>query len=165
MKVRHNKVILRGFEQHFIFLSFITVITGLLLMLALIAGALWLIDPVLLGGVTPQQALYIAAAGFALLALIYYYTIRINHRVAGPVFVLLRNLERLGEGDLSTEMRLRQQDHLKEIADSFNRNVGSLRKQIKDVKECVHALQHASGVEEIRMLTERLQSLTDRIRI
>ena len=164
MKVRHNKVILRGFEQHFIFLSFITVITGLLLMLALIAGALWLIDPVLLGGVTPQQALYIAAAGFALLALIYY-TIRINHRVAGPVFVLMRNLERLGEGDLSTEMRLRQQDHLKEIADSFNRNVGSLRKQIQDVKECVHALQHASGVEEIRMLTERLQSLTDRIRI
>ena len=99
MPIRHNKIILKGFEQHFILLSFLTVMTALILLIALVIGIMWIVDPMLLGGASLEDTIYVAAAGFGLLAATYYYTLRIDHRVSGPVYVLMRNLDRLGEGD------------------------------------------------------------------
>lgn len=156
MKKRKKKVILKGFEQHFILLSFLTVITALILMISLVIGALWLIDPELLGGAGLEETLYVVAIGFILLAATYYYTLRIEHRVSGPIFVLMRNLERMGDGDLTSEMRLRHQDHLQEISASFNRNVAALRDQLQDVKLTAEAIDASSAHSEIKPLIEKL---------
>lgn len=156
MPKRKNTIILREFEQHFILLSFMTVITALLLIVALIVGVVWLLDPDLLGEQGLQKALYVGSAALVLLALTYYYTMRINHRVSGPIFVLMRNLERLGEGDLTTEMRLRHQDHLQEITGSFNRNVGQLRSEIDTIKAVASAISSANNQQELQPLLDKL---------
>ena len=156
MQKRKNKVILKGFEQHFILLSFMTVVTALILMISLVIGVMWVIDPVLLGGASLEDTLFVGAGGFILLAATYYYTLRVNHRVSGPMFVLMRNLERMGDGDLTTEMRLRHQDHLKEISDSFNTNVAALRDQIQDVKLTAEAISASNKEDEIKPLVEKL---------
>ncbi len=165
MNQRKNAVILKGFEQHFILLSFLTVITALMLMVALVMGAIWIVDPLLLGGASLTELLYIGALGFAMLATTYYYTLRINHRVSGPVFVLMRNLERVGEGDLTTEMRLRHQDHLQEISASFNANIASLRERVDAVRLTAEAINTAGVDGEIKPLVEKLITDLDRIKI
>lgn len=156
MSVRQNKLIMKDFEQHFILLSFMTVITALVLITALVVGVLWLVDPMLLGNATLEDALYTGVAGVAIMAATYYYTLRINHRVAGPVMVLMRNLDRLGEGDLCGEMRLRHQDHLKEVVASFNSNVSKLRESIGVVKESAMALKGQGKNEDVNQAIEKL---------
>ncbi len=156
MPKRKNTIILREFEQHFILLSFMTVITALLLLVALIVGVVWLFDPAILGNNGLQKALYVGAAALVLFAFTYYYTMRINHRVSGPIFVLMRNLDRLGEGDLTTEMRLRHQDHLQEITGSFNRNIGQLRSEIQTLKTIAGAISSANNQKEIQPLLDKL---------
>lgn len=164
MNKRKNKVILKGFEQHFILLSFLTVVTALILMIALIIGVIWLVDPLLMGSTGLQEVIYAGVIGFVLLAATYYYTLRVDHRVSGPVFVLMRNLDRVGEGDLTTEMRLRQQDHLQEISATFNRSVGGLRDQIKQIKMTAEAIRTTVENDEARALTEKLIADLDRIK-
>jgi len=160
--VRHNKMILKGFEQHFILLSFLTVVTALVLMIAAVIGIMWLVDPVLLGGATLEDTLYVSALGFGLLAATYYYTLRVDHRVSGPVFVLLRNLDRMGTGDLTAEMRLRQQDHLKEISDSYNLNIKSLCEQVQSIKALARQLQDEDG--DNKEIVARLLDQLDQIK-
>jgi len=164
MNKRKNKVVLKGFEQHFILLSFLTVVTALILMVALIIGVMWLVDPLLLGGTSLQDAVYVGIVGFVLLAATYYYTLRVDHRVSGPVFVLMRNLDRVGEGDLTTEMRLRQQDHLQEISATFNRSVAALRDQVQQAKLTAEAIRTTAQDAEIKPLADKLIAELDRIK-
>lgn len=156
MKKRKNIVILKGFERHFILLSFLTVVTALILMIALIIGVMWLLDPLLLGSTSLQDAIYIGIIGFVLLAATYYYTLRVDHRVSGPIFVLMRNLERMREGDLTTEMRLRQQDHLQLISASFNKSVEGLREHIQQVKVTAEAIRATAKDPELLPLVDKL---------
>ena len=164
MNKRKNKVILKGFEQHFILLSLLTVVTALILMIALGIGAIWMYDPLLLGTTGLQDAIYFGITGFILLAATYYYTLRVDHRVSGPVFVLMRNLERVGEGDLTTEMRLRQQDHLQGISAGFNRSVGSLRDRIQQIKMTAEAIRTTGKSDEAGPLVEKLIADLDKIK-
>jgi len=147
MPIRHNKIILKGFEQHFILLSFLTVVTALVLIIFLVIGLMWIIDPMLLGNATLEDTLYVGAIGFGLLAATYYYTLKVDHRVSGPIFVLMRNLDRMGEGDLTAEMRLRQQDHLQEISDSFNKNLALMCDRVDELKRIAGSIDH-SGLDE-----------------
>jgi len=156
MSIRHNKIILKGFEQHFILLSFLTVVTVLAILVFLIAGSVWLIDPLMFGGISLEDTLYIGSVGFGLLAVTYYYTLKVEHRVSGPIFVLMRNLERMGEGDLTSEMRLRQQDHLQEISDSFNKNLVLMCNRVGKVKGIVNTLNEMEVDEQTRSLLDQL---------
>lgn len=164
MPNRRNKVILKGHEQHFILLSFLTVMTALILLIGLVTGVMWIIDPMMLGGASLGDTIYVGAAGLGLLAATYYYTLRIDHRVSGPVFVLMRNMDRLGEGDLTTVMRLRQQDHLKEISDSFNRNVDLLRGRIENIKNTARAIQSSNGKADLNPLLGKLLEDLDKLK-
>jgi len=159
--MRQNKLILRDFQQHFILISFLTVITAIILLMSLILGALWLFDPAMLGDTTLEELFYVAGLGFVLLALTYYYTIRIEHRVSGPVFVLMRNLECLGEGDLTTEMKLRQQDHLQGIAESLNRNMSSMRQKMRGIKNTANMIEQTNESDAIQSLLKQLQRELD----
>jgi methyl-accepting chemotaxis protein len=164
MSQRKNTVILKGFEQHFILLSFLTVVTALMLMVALVMGAIWVVDPRLLGAASLTDTLNVSALGFALLAVTYYYTLRVNHRVSGPVFVLMRNMDRLGEGDLTTEMRLRHQDHLQEISAAFNRNVAALCDKVDAARLTAEAISSAGPDVEIKPLVDKLLVDLDKIK-
>lgn len=164
MSKRKSTIILKEFEQHFILLSFMTVVTALLLIVALAIGVVWLFDPAMLGENGLQKAIYVGAAALILLVITYYYTMRINHRVSGPIFVLMRNLDRLGERDLTTEMRLRHHDHLQEITSSFNHNVGQLRSEIDTIKALASAISSANKQQELQPLLDKLSNKLNMIK-
>ena len=164
MHIRHNKIILKGFEKHFILLSFLTVVTVLAIMIFLVIGLMWFIDPLLLGGASLGDTLYVGAIGFCLLAATYYYTLKVDHRVSGPIYVLMRNLDRMGEGDLTAEMRLRQQDHLQEISESFNKNLALMRSRMDKLKNITSSLDGAVLDEKNKLLLDQLNKELDSLK-
>jgi methyl-accepting chemotaxis protein len=56
-------------------------------------------------------------------------TLFVSHKIAGPLFHLKKAMEKLGGGDFTVRMHLRQNDQLKEIADSFNDMAGKMEKR------------------------------------
>jgi nitrogen fixation/metabolism regulation signal transduction histidine kinase len=56
-------------------------------------------------------------------------TLFVSHKVAGPLYRLKKAMHDLGEGDLSTEIKLREFDQLKDIAVAFNSMVQKLKER------------------------------------
>lgn len=57
----------------------------------------------------------------AVSALILFWGVLISHRIAGPVYRLEKDLERIANGDLSLRIKLRKKDELGSIAAGINR--------------------------------------------
>jgi|GEM_PF-2343710 len=57
-------------------------------------------------------------------------SVLLSHRVAGPLVNLKKSLKCLEEGDLTHHLFLRPNDQLKDVQDSYNRAVGSLKQKI-----------------------------------
>jgi len=57
-------------------------------------------------------------------------TLFISHRIAGPLYRLKKAMQDLGEGNFSTEIKLRRFDQLKDIAEAFNNLARKLRERL-----------------------------------
>jgi hypothetical protein len=78
------------------------------------------------GGVGPALLLQTGLTVAAVVALGVFTT----HRLAGPWIAVRRALDRVREGHLDTELRIRSHDaHLREVEQSFNAMVAALRDQ------------------------------------
>lgn len=64
-------------------------------------------------------------------------------RIAGPLYRIERELDRVGKGDLSVSLVLRKRDELKSLAESINRMAGELRGRIAIVQK---TLDEATGL-------------------
>lgn len=56
-------------------------------------------------------------AGFFLL----FNALKESHRIAGPAYRICKSIERIRSGDLAFTVKLRQRDHLTDVADELNR--------------------------------------------
>ncbi len=56
-------------------------------------------------------------------------------KIAGPVYRIEKDLERVREGELTKEIRLRNGDLLVDLAGEVNRTTGSIREYVQDIKE------------------------------
>jgi HAMP domain-containing protein len=57
-------------------------------------------------------------------------TLFVSHKIAGPLYRLKKAMEQLSDGDFKAEMKLRQKDQLKELADTFNTMVRKLKAKL-----------------------------------
>lgn len=107
--------------------------------------------------------LAVALAGGELggLAILYYYTLRQSHRIAGPVYVLEKRLREIGQGDLTGRMRLRKGDYFQDTAELYNETVVQLRERLQRVRDSAHAIQEKSrdGAADAAMWAEFFQQL------
>jgi len=77
-------------------------------------------------------------------------TVLFSHRLAGPVYRLARNLEAIGDGDLTVKTRLRGGDQLKALAVEMNAMTGSLNRLSRS---CADALAEVeAGSRELAAL-------------
>jgi hypothetical protein len=67
--------------------------------------------------------LYLSVAGFVTLAgvFLFYNTVKLSHRIAGPSYRLCESMKRIREGDLDFRVQLRDGDHLGELGAELNR--------------------------------------------
>jgi len=75
------------------------------------------------------RTVYLSFFGILLLAIpfILYFSLRFSHRIVGPLPKMYRLLRDVGKGDLEQYLVLRKKDELKELADSINDMIESLR--------------------------------------
>jgi len=78
-------------------------------------------------------------------------TMLISFRVAGPLHRLKMMLKGLAQGDVSTQMNLRSDDQLKDLAQVYNEAINKLNSRIK-------ALKNISSVDEFKRELESFKT-------
>lgn len=104
-----------------------------------------------------STALGLAVVEFLLISAIWYGCLVASHRIAGPVYVFTREISRLGEGDFSARIALRDKDMFQPEAEQMNKSLAALRSRIELVKSISNQLQttHTNG-GDVGPLVEKL---------
>jgi len=84
---------------------------------------------------TTSMAAGLAAVEFILIASIWYGSLKASHRIAGPVYVFAREIGKLGTGDLTAHISLREKDMFQPEADEMNASIAALQTRISALKE------------------------------
>lgn len=88
----------------------------------------------------------LAAATLAIAAV----SIFFSHKIAGPIYRIEKNLERVASGDLTVETRFRGKDELTAVADEINAMVRGIGSSIRSMK---------GGFEELKREADGLEAL------
>lgn len=111
---------------------------------------------------SPEIVFIIAILELILIFGIVFSGILTAHRTAGPMIALEKSFNSLGSGDLTTNVKFRQQDFNQNIADSFNENIEKLRKQVVMLKEVTKKLEQELPDNHIsREILEELKQELD----
>ena len=72
-------------------------------------------------------------------------TVLFSHKLAGPLHRLKLMLAKLGEGDFSLSMKLREGDQLQQVATAYNEAIEKVNAKIKKAKE-------SSSLDEVKTI-------------
>jgi len=95
--------------------------------------------------IIPMALVYLVFVGL--------FTILHTHKIFGPVFRFKETLKRMGEGDFSFRIKLRQRDYLKGLQYLFNNFLDTMNSRLGLAKRSFHDLQAEFSA---------MQSLSDR---
>ncbi len=116
-----------------------------------------------------ENPLVLSAGGGILLGLVelvlvvgvWYASIRASHRIAGPVYVITREIRALAAGDLTARIHLRDGDMFREEADELNLSLEQLALRVDGIKNAARELQaaHSAGADSSARLEELMAAL------
>ncbi|MCH9675235.1 MAG: hypothetical protein K0U93_27585 [Gammaproteobacteria bacterium] len=104
--------------------------------------------------------IYFSAFTVVALALLAIASIFYSHRVAGPAYKISRYLMELNQGAIGRGLRLRESDHLKEIAVGIERGSRKFAKSIADVGDVSEELRALDSANpKIQELASKLDTI------
>lgn len=113
--------------------------------------------------------LMMISAALVNIALVGLMTVHVTHRLAGPMFSLVRYLRRIEEGYWHGSLKLRDGDDLKYVARNFNEMLSSLRHRTQAdlaiIREAQEGLrQESPAISEVLQALDRAElSLKERL--
>lgn len=111
-----------------------------------------------------KQALPFVVVALELLGffVIYKINVKTSHRIAGPVFVIERSLQKIEQGDLNFTLNLRKEDYFHEVTGQLNTTVKSLHDRIEKAQQLAVILQENVHDDKkmLSITTELLQELS-----
>ncbi|SHI53767.1 HAMP domain-containing protein [Malonomonas rubra DSM 5091] len=78
-------------------------------------------------------------------------------KIAGPIYRIEQSLEKIGDGDLTTNIKLRDKDRLKDLAENVNKATFSLRVQVHEAKAVCMELEKAYLDNDDAKVSELMQ--------
>lgn len=75
-------------------------------------------------------------------------TLIFSHKIAGPLYRLRKAMEELGSGNFKEEFRIRNDDQLQKIAETFNNTIKTIREVVNNIK---------LNIQELRRLLENIK--------
>jgi methyl-accepting chemotaxis protein len=114
---------------------------------------------------TTSVTVGVAVLELIVLAGIWYASLVASHRIAGPVYVFSREITRLGEGDLTASIRLRDKDMFQPEAVQINASIVALRERIITTKAlCAQLQQEQANGEDttsiVQQISEQISTFT-----
>ncbi len=81
-----------------------------------------------------------------------------SHKIAGPVYVMVRQMEKLAEGDLTARVRLRRKDAFQVEAVAINQCIEELQGHLLEVSDLARKLeqQDAESTDSRETLIKQL---------
>ena len=133
----------------------VLLVNGFLIVRLLVPGG----EPL---NLSPMNAIFLGAVELILIGGIWYASLKASHRIAGPVYVFSREFGKLGDGDLTARINLRDKDMFKPEAEQINRSLAALSTRIVAAKGLCEQLQqtHTQG-GDVAPLIEKLASELD----
>ena len=168
---RKHYFVMKGFQLKFMLQFCILVLIGV----TLSTGLLFLFSRDTLTSSFQQSRLVIKNTAFAILPTAIYTNLVtlaliaiaaiivilfISHKLAGPLFRFEKELKEIGQGDLTTVVRLRKKDQITRLADTLNEMTANLRDKIitiqKDVEQAIETASEVNVPEELRVQLNQL---------
>jgi len=94
-------------------------------------------------GLSTGQLTGLAVLELLFVGAVWYGCLRASHRIAGPVYVFAREISRLGKGDLTAKIALREKDNFRPEAEQMNASIAALHGRIAVLRELAAQLQQA----------------------
>lgn len=130
---RRRKLVNRGFQYRTIATWLIVVLAGFLASTAVLALSYWLVlvrgAGLSAGEIAAQLQLImppLLVNDLAIMILVIAVGISTTHRIAGPVYRMQSDIERVLSGELHARVRLRRGDAFPELADKVNELIARL---------------------------------------
>lgn len=118
----------------------------------------YILPAVLLSGAITVVVVGIAAA---------FITLRSSHKIAGALYAIEKNIEKIAAGNLQTRFRLRSDDQIKPLAVSLDVMAHNLHTGIRDAKNALAELERALkldyGTDLPDSVKDRLERLKSRL--
>ena len=112
----------------------------------------------------PMLGAMLAAAGVNM-AVIAVMAVLVAHKVAGPMFSLVRSFRRAGAGQLDCDLNLREGDELKFVVRNFNDMLRGLRQRAAEDLELLSELRARLRAQELAgPVLPELEQLESRLR-
>ena len=102
--------------------------------------------------------LLVALAELVILGIVVTLSIRRSHRIAGPMHAITRDLRRMGDGDLTVQVKLRPRDEFLEEAKIINDAIESVRLRVQAIKNNFTKMVDAQEQSERNRIAEILAS-------
>ena len=112
-----------------------------------------------------DHTLLIAGLEVLLIACVWWGSLVSSHKIAGPVYVIVREMEKLAEGDLTARVHLRKKDMFKIEAVAINQCIEELQEHLLEVKKVAQELENGgaqnneTNKELITQLNQKIASL------
>ncbi len=92
---------------------------------------------------------------------VWYGSLKSTHKIAGPVYVISRQMKLVGAGELWARISLRQKDMFQEEAAAINASLDQLQARVEAVQQAARALQqaHAGGQDTAPQLEHLVTEL------
>jgi methyl-accepting chemotaxis protein len=91
-------------------------------------------------------------------------TLFVSHKIAGPLYRLKHEIDKLGQGDLSVNFHIRSGDQLRQLSDSLTAMASSLKDKIASLKRESAQLKltlQNSNFEGKKQLEEKINSIEE----
>jgi len=134
---RHRIVINSSFQYQYALLAVATSV--LLVNLFVIVNALLPGSEGFL--LSTQHILLIAGLEIILIGGVWWGSLAASHKIAGPVYVIVQQMEKLAEGDLTARVRLRKKDMFRLEAVVINQCIEELQEHLLEVKTIAQKLK------------------------
>ena len=83
----------------------------------------------------------------------------VSHRIAGPAYRFKKVLEALGDGDFSIDCRIRANDSLKDVAESFRGMIGKVRGKLGAVDGSLAELKRKMETQNLHEIGSAVNEL------
>jgi methyl-accepting chemotaxis protein len=88
-----------------------------------------------------------------------------THKISGPAYHLIKDLERLREGDLTIHTKFRKGDRLQNVALALSDATGALNETVSKTKNCLEELiKETSNYPEIKKSVIEISQTLDKLK-